>query len=91
MALIRQVVQHHQTKLWAYIESSDEEKLIPIILGKKEFKTEAEAIEWSKGFEPFSYEWKDPAETKRNNLLAEKEKLEKRLKEIDNEINPATP
>ena len=86
MALIRSVLQHPDKKCWAYVEYSDESKTHSIVLGQKEFETQDEAWEYSKGFEPFSYEWKDPNETKRKNLLEERTRLEKRLDEINNEL-----
>ena len=60
MALIRKVVQNHGDKKWAYIEVSDESKLHLVILGKKEFDTEEEALEHKKGFTIESYTWVDP-------------------------------
>ena len=59
MTIIRQVVQHPIKKCWAYVEASTENN-VRMILGDKEFETEEEAIAYSKGFEPFSYEWIDP-------------------------------
>lgn len=86
MAQIRSVLKHPSTGKWAYIQYSDEEKGMESILGGKEFDTQDEAWEYSKGFAPFEYEWKDPIETKRKNLLQEKEEIEKRLKEINDEL-----
>lgn len=85
MALIRQVVQHPTKKCWAYVEASDEGGL-ETILGGKEFETKEEAVAYSEGFEPFSYEWVDPRFTRLKNLNAERSKLVKRLAEIDDEI-----
>lgn len=85
MALIRQVVQHPTKKCWAYVEISDEGGL-ETILGGKEFETKEEAEIHSEGFELFSYEWADPTLTRLKNLNAEREKLVKRLAEIDDEI-----
>jgi hypothetical protein len=83
MALFRQVLQHPETKKWAYIEHSDETKMVNI-LGDKEFDTKEEAFEWSKGFRPFSYVWEENRE--RNELLEEKERLEKKLAQINSDL-----
>lgn len=86
MALIRKIMQNENSWAWAYIEYSDEDKNLFTILGGKEFMTKAEAVDYSKGFEPFSYEWKEPLDIKKKRLLEEKTRLETRLKEIENEL-----
>lgn len=86
MALIRKVAQHENSWAWAYIEYSDENKNHFKILGGKEFATKDEAIEYSKGFEPFSYEWKEPEDIKIQRLIAEKQQLIHRLNEIETEL-----
>ena len=87
MARIRSVLQHPTTKKWAYIEYSDEDKDIQVILGKKEFVTQDEAWEYSKGFEPFSHEWKDPLVIAYHNLSEKKRKLEAELKKVNTKLN----
>lgn len=87
MALIRSVLQHPTKKCWAYVEYSDENSTHSIVLGGKEFDIQDEAWEYSKGFEPFSYEWKEPKQTHLDKLFTERMELEKRLAEINNEIN----
>jgi hypothetical protein len=62
MALIRRIAQHSETNKWAYIEFSDESNGHVLIVGDKEFDTEDEAIEWSKGFYLGSYTWIEPKE-----------------------------
>ena len=86
MALIRKVVQHPKKKCWAYVEYSDENENHQVILGDNEFETREEALLYSDGFEPFSYEWVAPEIIKLKKLQTEKEQLEKRLSEIDNEL-----
>ena len=56
MALVRRVIQNKETQKWAYVEYSTEESEYLTILGGKEFDTEEEAEEWSKGFDIHSYE-----------------------------------
>lgn len=62
MAYIRQVLQNQDTEKWGYIEHSDENENHLILLGNKEFETESEAIEWSKGFATGSYDYVKPRE-----------------------------
>jgi hypothetical protein len=90
MALIRQVLKHPSQNKWAYIEYSDESSTYQVILGHKEFDAEEEADEWAKGFEPFSYSWQDLETTKRENLLCEKANAEKKLQEINSQLNEPT-
>lgn len=62
MALFRNILKHSTEEKYAYCEFSDEaEGTGPVlILGDREFDTAQEAIEWSKGFTPYSYQWVDP-------------------------------
>ena len=85
MALIRQIKRNSGSGMHAYVEFSDEDKSFTI-LGGKEFFTFEEAEDYSKGFEIDSYEYVEPLELKIKRLTTEKEKLEKRLSEIDNEL-----
>lgn len=87
MALIRQVKVHKNSRMWAYVEFSDENKHYFVLLGGKEFPTREEAEDYSKGFALDSYEWVEPSELKTKRLTAEKEKLQKRLSEIESELN----
>ena len=87
MALIRQVKVHENSRMWAYVEWSDENTNHFTLLGGKEFPTKEEAEDYSKGFALDSYEWVEPAELKFKRLNAEKEKLQKRLSEIDAELS----
>lgn len=84
--MIRQVCRHSETGLWAYIEWSDENKLHHVHLGTKDFPTREEAEDYALGFAGDSYEWKEPNEIKVKRLRQEKEKLIKRLADIDNEF-----
>lgn len=86
MALIRQVLQHPETKKWAYIEYSDETNTLSQVLGDKEFDTEEEAIEWSKGFTFNSYEWKDPKAIEVEKIIVEMNQLTKKLYELENKL-----
>lgn len=87
MALIRKVACNENSRAWAYIEYSDENPAQTLkILGDREFSTKEEAEDWSKGFAIDSYDHIEPLELKRNRLLDEKEQIEKRLKEISNEL-----
>ena len=86
MALIRQVKRNSGSGMHAFVEFSDEDKSIFTLLGGKEFFTYEEAEDYSKGFEIDSYEYVEPLELKIKRLTTEKEKLEKRLSEIDNEL-----
>lgn len=72
--------------MWAYVEQSDEDKNHLVILGGKEFPTQEEAEDWSKGFDPFSYEHVDPKELKIKKLTDEITRLKKRLSEAENEL-----
>lgn len=87
MALIRQVRCHENSRMWAYVEWSDEDSNHFTILGGKEFPTKEEAEDYAKGFAIDSYEWVEPAELKTKRLTTEKEKLQKRLAEIDAELS----
>lgn len=87
MALIRQVKVHENSRMWAYVEWSDENPNNFTLLGGKEFPTKEEAEDYSKGFALDSYEWVEPNELKSKRLNAEKEKLQKRLSEIDAELS----
>lgn len=86
MALIRWVSQHSVSQQWAYIEKSDETGHISV-LGGKEFDTEEEVVEFSKGFKPFCYTWEDPKESKKVELIAEYKSLKARLQEIEQELS----
>ncbi len=83
--LYRTVTQNQAKTKWAFVEVSDESKMPAHILGEKEFDTKEEAVEFSKGFRPFSYEWEENREKKE--LMEEKERLESRLSEINKEID----
>ena len=86
MAVFRGVKRHENSRMWAYVEWSDENPNHFQIVGNKEFQTKEEAEDYSKGFAIDSYEWIEPTELKTKRLLSEKEKLEKRLSEIDLEL-----
>ena len=86
MALIRQVKRNSGSGMYAYVEFSDEDKSVFTLLGGKEFLTYEEAEDYSKGFEIDSYEYVEHLELKIKRLTYEKENLEKRLSEIENEL-----
>ena len=86
MAVFRGVKRHENSWMWAYVEWSDENKNHFQILGGKEFQTKEEAEEYSLGFALDSYDWVEPIEIKKKRLKTEKVKLEKRLVEIDKEL-----
>lgn len=81
MAINRQVRRHENSRMWGYVEWSDENLNHFILLGGKEFFTKEEAEDYSKHFDPNGYE--ESVEWKNKLLIAEKEKLEKRLTEIN--------
>lgn len=58
MARFRKVIKMAITKNWAYVETTTEGGWIK--LGGMEFKTEAEAKAYSRGFGFDSYEYKEP-------------------------------
>jgi hypothetical protein len=86
MAVFRGVKRHENSRMWAYLEWSDENPNHHQIIGDREFQTKEEAEDYSKGFAIDSYEWIEPTELKTKRLLSEKEKLQKRLSEIDLEL-----
>jgi len=86
MAVFRGVKQHENSWMWAYVEWSDENPNHFQLLGGKEFRTKEEAEDYSKGFSIDSYEWVEPSEIKSKRLNDEKEKLQKRLEQIDIEL-----
>ena len=86
MALIRQVKVHQNSRMWAFVEFSDEDKNHFILLGGQEFSTKEEAEDYSKGFAIDSYEWVEPIELKSKRLNAEKVKLLQRIDEINSEL-----
>ena len=81
MAEIREVLQHPDTKKWAYIEHSDENNNMTI-LGDKEFSTREEAELWSEGFKPFNYQWQDFKQIRIKELEDELHRMEARIDEI---------
>lgn len=87
MAFIRQVRQHENSRMWAYVEWSDENTNHFVLLGGQEFLTREEAEDYAKGFSIDSYKWVEPAELKTKRLTAEREKLQKRLAEIESELS----
>lgn len=87
MALIRQVSRNIQSGMYAYIEYSDESNIGIKILGGKEFHNKEDAIDWSKGFESFSYEHKEPKDIAIKRLSSEKKKLEDRLLQVCIELD----
>lgn len=87
MAIIRKVAVHENSRMWAYIEYNDENPKATLkILGNKEFSTEQEARDYSKGFAIDSYEWVEPKELKQKRLTEEKERLMNRVEQINSEL-----
>lgn len=86
MAVFRGVKRHENSRMFAFLEWSDENPNHFQILGSKEFTTKEEAEEYSLGFAIDSYEWVEPSEIKQKRLVSEKAKLEKRLAEIEKEL-----
>jgi hypothetical protein len=58
------------------------------ILGGQYFATKEEAVEYSQGFELDSYVYEDPVEIQTRILLQEKDRLEFRLQEIQEQLPP---
>lgn len=86
MALFRTVVKKSDGQKWAYVEYSDENPSHCIVLGGKEFDSEEQAKEWSKGFDSFSYVWEEPNQRKIKELQLERSELEQRLYSINAEL-----
>lgn len=87
MAVFRGVKRHENSRMWAFLEWSDENPNHFKLLGSKEFGTKEEAEEYSLGFAVDSYEWVEPSEIKLKRLTSEKAKLEQRLLEIQKELD----
>jgi hypothetical protein len=60
MNMHRTVLQHPTTKRWAFVELSEINPSHSVVLGDRDFETENEAYEFSKGFTSDSYTWEDP-------------------------------
>ena len=91
MAIIRAVKRNSESGMWGYIEYSDEDPKRTIhMVGPREFAEEQDAIDYSKGFAPDSYEYVEPMELKKERLLKSLEmhkeaynKVCEELKEFD--------
>ena len=88
MAIIRQVSKNTATGMYCFIELSDEVEPTFTILGGQYFATKEEAVEYSQGFELDSYVYEDPVEIQTRILLQEKDRLEFRLQEIQEQLLP---
>ncbi len=88
MAIIRQVSKNTATGMYCFIELSDEVEPTFTILGGQYFATKEAAVEYSQGFELDSYVYKDPVVIQTRILLQEKDRLENRLQEIQEQLPP---
>ena len=88
MAIIRQVSKNTATGMYCFIELSDEVEPTFTILGGQYFATKEAAVEYSQGFELDSYVYEEPVEIQTRILLQEKDRLEFRLQEIQEQLLP---
>ena len=88
MAIIRQVSKNTATGMYCFIELSDDVEPTFTILGGQYFATKEAAVEYSQGFELDSYVYEDPVEIQTRILLQEKDRLEFRLQEIQEQLLP---
>ena len=88
MAIIRQVSKNTATGMYCFIELSDDVEPTFTILGGQYFSTKEAAVEYSQGFELDSYVYEDPVEIQTRILLQEKDRLENRLQEIQEQLLP---
>lgn len=88
MAIIRQVSKNTATGMYCFIELSDDVEPTFTILGGQYFPTKEAAVEYSQGFELDSYIYEDPVEIQSRILLQEKDRLEFRLQEIQEQLLP---
>ena len=86
MALYRDIKVHENSRMWAFVEWSDEDPQHFVLLGGKEFPTKQEAEDFSKGFAVGSYDWKEPSSIKISRLQKEEYRLQERLREIESEL-----
>ena len=88
MAITRQVSKNTATGMYCFIELSDDVEPTFTILGGQYFATKEAAVEYSQGFELDSYVYEDPVEIQTRILLQEKDRLEFRLQEIQEQLPP---
>ena len=88
MAIIRQVSKNTATGMYCFIELSDDVEPTFTILGGQYFATKEAAVEYSQGFELDSYVYEDPVVIQIRLLLQEKDRLEFRLQEIQEQLPP---
>ena len=88
MAITRQVSKNTATGMYCFIELSDDVEPTFTILGGQYFATKEAAVEYSQGFELDSYVYEDPVEIQTRILLQEKDRLEFRLQEIQEQLLP---
>ena len=88
MAIIRQVSKNTATGMYCFIELSDDVEPTFTILGGQYFATKEACVEYSQGFELDSYIYEDPVEIQTRILLQEKDRLETRLQEIQEQLLP---
>lgn len=88
MAIIRQVSKNTATGMYCFIELSDDVEPTFTILGGEYFATKEACVEYSQGFELDSYIYEDPVEIQTRILLQEKDRLENRLQEIQEQLPP---
>ena len=88
MAIIRQVSKNTATGMYCFIELSDDVEPTFTILGGQYFATKEEAVEYSQGFELDSYIYEYPVEIQTRILLQEKDRLENRIQEIQEQLPP---
>ena len=88
MAIIRQVSKNKATGMYCFIELSDDIEPTFTILGGQYFATKEAAVEYSQGFELDRYVYEDPVVIQTRILLQEKDRLETRLQEIQEQLPP---
>ncbi len=88
MAIIRQVSKNKATGMYCFIELSDDVEPTFTILGGQYFATKEAAVEYSQGLELDRYVYEDPVVIETRILLQEKDRLENRLQEIQEQLPP---
>ena len=88
MAIIRQVSKNTATGMYCFMELSDDVEPTFTILGGQYFATKEAAVEYSQGFELDSYIYEDPVVIQTRILLQEKDRLETRIQEIQEQLPP---
>ena len=82
--IIRQILRHSDSGMWAYVERSGSGNHFTI-LGGKEFTTKEEAEDFAKGFALDSYTYTEPEELKLKKVNDKKARLISEIQALDEE------